>query len=63
MTDVITALAYLTIRGVFGNGDERRRRLGRYYGVVQSRTNQLMSAGMTTMPNDVYAVVHSIGFI
>ena len=39
----IDALARAVIRGDFGNGEERRRRLGARYESVQRRVNQLLS--------------------
>lgn len=41
-TDV-DALARAVIRGDYGNGDERRRRLGSRYAAVQRRVNELLS--------------------
>ena len=35
--------AYSCIRGDYGNGEERRRRLGSYYSIVQSRVNEMLS--------------------
>ena len=35
----IDALADVVIRGEYGNGDERRRRLGSNYAAVQARVN------------------------
>ena len=39
----IDALARAVIRGDYGNGEERRRRLGSYYSVVQRRVNEMLS--------------------
>ena len=39
--DVIEDLVYRTIRGEFGNGEERKRRLGKYYKAVQEEVNSL----------------------
>ena len=39
----IDALADAVIRGDYGNGDERRRRLGGLYDAVQARVNQKLS--------------------
>ena len=36
----IDAPADAVIRGDYGNGDERKRRLGNLYGAVQARVNQ-----------------------
>lgn len=38
----IEALAKAVLRGDYGNGDERRRRLGNNYAAVQARVNQLL---------------------
>lgn len=38
----IEALAQAVIRGDYGNGDERRRRLGSLYDVVQARVNEIL---------------------
>ncbi len=38
----IDALARAVIRGDYGNGDERRRRLGANYDAVQRRVNQML---------------------
>lgn len=38
----IDALARAVIRGDYGNGDERRRRLGSNYDAVQRRVNQML---------------------
>lgn len=35
-------LAKRTMRGEFGNGEERKRQLGEHYSQIQSRVNQLM---------------------
>lgn len=40
--DVINGVALKVIRGDFGNGNERKEKLGRFYGVIQSRVNELM---------------------
>ncbi|MDD6565536.1 MAG: N-acetylmuramoyl-L-alanine amidase, partial [Parafannyhessea umbonata] len=39
----VDALARAVIRGDYGNGDERRRRLGSRYAAVQRRVNELLS--------------------
>ena len=38
----IEALAQAVIRGEYGNGDERRRRLGSLYDAVQARVNEIL---------------------
>ncbi|MBH8616716.1 hypothetical protein IBC86_07485 [Bifidobacterium bifidum] len=37
------AMARAVIRGDYGNGDERKRRLGSYYSIVQTRVNEMLS--------------------
>lgn len=44
----IEGLAQAVIRGDYGNGDERRRRLGNNYAAVQARVNELL--GETPAP-------------
>lgn len=39
----VDALARAVIRGDYGNGEERRRRLGSNYAAVQKRVNELLS--------------------
>ena len=39
----VDALARRVIAGEFGNGDERKRRLGSYYSIVQARVNEMLS--------------------
>ena len=39
----IDALALAVIRGDYGNGDERKRRLGASYVAVQRRVNELLA--------------------
>lgn len=39
----IDALVRAVIRGYYGNGEERKRRLGSLYGAVRARVNQLLS--------------------
>lgn len=39
----VVALARRVIAGEFGNGDERKRRLGLYYSIVQARVNEMLS--------------------
>lgn len=39
----VDALARAVIRGDYGNGDERRRRLGANYAAVQRRVNEMLS--------------------
>mgnify|MGYP000900918378 CR=1 FL=1 len=39
----IDAMARAVIRGDYGNGEERRRRLGSSYAAVQKRVNQMLS--------------------
>lgn len=37
------AMARAVIRGDYGNGNERKRRLGSYYSIVQTRVNEMLS--------------------
>ena len=46
----IDALADAVIRGDYGNGEERKRRLGSLYNAVQARVNQKLT-GHTTAPS------------
>lgn len=39
----VDAMARAVIRGDYGNGDERKRRLGSYYPIVQRRVNEMLS--------------------
>ena len=39
----VDAMARAVIRGDYGNGEERKRRLGSYYDLVQSRVNEMLS--------------------
>lgn len=39
----VDALARAVIRGEYGNGEERRRRLGSLYSAVQARVNEILS--------------------
>ena len=39
----VDAMARRVIAGKFGNGDERKRRLGSYYSIVQARVNEILS--------------------
>ena len=38
----VDAMARAVIRGDYGNGEERKRRLGSYYDLVQSRVNEML---------------------
>lgn len=40
--EVINSLALKVIRGDFGNGQDRKNKLGSYYSVIQQRVNELM---------------------
>lgn len=55
----IERLAHDVINGKFGNGDERRRRLGASYDAVQARVNQMLGAdagpNIEQLANDVIA--------
>lgn len=39
----VDAIARAVIRGDYGNGEERKRRLGSYYSTVQRRVNEMLS--------------------
>jgi hypothetical protein len=43
-------LAREVIRGNWGNGEERRRRLGNRYSAVQARVNEILGVGKPTPP-------------
>ena len=46
----VDALAQAVIRGDYGNGAERKRRLGSKYATVQARVNQILAGGSTAKP-------------
>lgn len=46
----LDALAQAVIRGEYGNGDERKRRLGSRYNEVQARVNQLLGIAPAPRP-------------
>lgn len=46
----IQALAEAVIRGEYGNGDERKRRLGASYSAVQARVNEILSGSKQSAP-------------
>ena len=45
VTDDIDKLAHDVINGLFGNGDERRAKLGSKYEAVQARVNEILGGG------------------
>ena len=47
----IDALADAVIRGEYGNGDERKRRLGANYTAVQKLVNEKLTGGNPTKPS------------
>ena len=47
----IDALADAVIRGEYGNGEERKRRLGGNYAAVQKRVNEKLAGKTTTKPS------------
>ena len=49
-TPNIDALADAVIRGDYGNGDERKRRLGANYAAIQQRVNEKLSSRTPTKP-------------
>ncbi|WP_418968438.1 N-acetylmuramoyl-L-alanine amidase [Alloscardovia omnicolens] len=46
----VDALARAVIRGDYGNGDERKRRLGQNYSAVQARVNEILSGKPSPKP-------------
>lgn len=46
----LDAIAQAVIRGEYGNGDERKRRLGSRYNEVQARVNQLLGIAAAPKP-------------
>ena len=60
-TGDIETLARAVIRGDYGNGEERRRRLGDKYAVVQKRVNEIVDGGSTTAPGpDIEALANAV---
>ena len=51
----VDALAGRVIAGEFGNGDERRRRLGSNYDAVQRRVNEILGASSSSIDIDAMA--------
>lgn len=47
-SDNIEQLAKDTINGKYGNGEERKQRLGSLYGIVQAKVNELMGVNKQT---------------
>lgn len=47
----VEALAQAVIRGDYGTGEERKRRLGAHYSQVQARVNQILGCGNAPAPN------------
>ena len=57
----VEALARAVINGDYGNGEERRRRLGDKYAVVQKRVNEIVDGGSTTAPGpDIEALANAV---
>ncbi len=57
----VAGLARRVIAGEFGNGDERRRRLGANYDVVQRRVNEILgAAGTSSTSIDVDAMARTV---
>lgn len=55
------ALARRVIAGEFGNGDERKRRLGSKYSAVQNRVNEILGAtGASSTSMDVDAMARAV---
>lgn len=56
----VDALARRIIAGKFGNGDERKRRLGSKYSAVQNRVNEILGAtGASSTSMDVDAMARA----
>ncbi len=57
----VDALARRVIAGEFGNGDERKRRLGDKYSAVQRRVNEILGAsGASSTSMDVDAMARAV---
>lgn len=59
----VDALAQAVIRGDYGNGAERKRRLGSKYATVQARMNQILAGGSTAKPTpapDIEALANAV---
>lgn len=57
----VSELAARVIAGEFGNGDERKRRLGDKYSAVQKRVNEILGAAGTTKTSvDVDAMARAV---
>lgn len=61
----VDALARAVIRGDYGNGDERKRRLGNRYAEVQARVEQILAGGKPApapkpKPVDIEALANAV---
>lgn len=57
----VDAMARQVVAGEFGNGDERKRRLGSNYDAVQRRVNEiLLGAGSSSTSMDVDAMARAV---
>lgn len=57
----VDAMARRVIAGEFGNGDERKRRLGDKYSAVQQRVNEILGASGTSSTSiDVDAMARAV---
>ena len=57
----VETLARAVIRGDYGNGEERHRRLGDKYAVVQKRVNEIVDGGNTPAPGpDIEALANAV---
>ncbi len=60
----VTEIAQAVIRGEYGNGDERRNRLGAQYDAVQAEVNRILSGGAPAPApapsNDVSALADAV---
>ena len=57
----VDAMARRVIAGEFGNGEERKRRLGSDYDAVQKRVNEILgAAGTSSTSIDVDAMARAV---
>lgn len=56
----IEALANAVIRGEYGNGDQRRARLGSLYDAVQRRVNEKLAAGSAPAAPNIDALADAV---
>lgn len=56
----VTVLALAVIRGEYGNGDERRQRLGARYDEVQAEVNRILNGGLNAPIVDINALADAV---